>query len=154
MTTDTKVRTVTRSGNLTRDPELRYSAKGAAWTTCGLAVECRIRHEDGTFEDGPTEFYDLVAFGTLAEDMVECLAKGDRVILQGRLEHDTWTGRDGLERTTKKIVVDDLGASVKYGTVQVDRIGQRGPSNDTAREDYLQRILEADDPFAVGISDG
>ena len=140
MTTDTKVRTVTRSGNLTRDPELRYSAKGAAWVTSGLAVNRRVRNEAGEWEDAPTEYFDLVCFGGLAESVAECLACGDRVVLQGRLEHDTWTGRDRVERTTKKIVVDDLGVSLRHGTVQVDRTGRRGPGPDP---DRLAQIVQA-----------
>ncbi len=148
MTTDTKVRTVTRSGNLTRDPELRYSAKGAAWVTSGLAVNRRVRKEADEWEDAPTEYFDLVAFGDLAESVAECLAKGDRVILQGRLEHDTWTGRDGVERTTRKIVVDDLGASLKYGTVQVDRTRRRGPGGlDPDRLAQIEQATTAEDLF-------
>ena len=69
--------TVTRVGNLTRDPELRYSAKGAAWATTALAVDRRKRCDDGTWEEMVPEFYDMVCFGDLAENVAGCLSKGD-----------------------------------------------------------------------------
>ena len=92
-TVETPARLGSRVGNLTRDPELRYSTKGTAWASCGLAVTRRKRNDDGTFEDLPTEFYDLVCFGELAEHVAECLHTGDRVVVVGRLEEDKYTGR-------------------------------------------------------------
>lgn len=131
---------VTRIGNLTRDPDLRYSAKGAAWGTTALAVDRRIRGEDGTWHDAPPEFYEVVCFGALAENVAECLAKGDRVLVTGRTEEDRWTGRNGSSRTTLKMVADDIGPSLRYGTVQVDRTTRRGPDLST------DRILNASTP--------
>jgi len=136
MTNDTKVRTVTRSGNLTRDPELRYSAKGAAWVTSGLAVNRRVRNEAGEWEDAPTEYFELVCFGDLAENVAACLSKGDRVVVVGKVEDQHWTGRDGVERNGHKLVVDDMGASLRHGTVEVNRTTRRGPAD-------LERILAA-----------
>jgi single-strand DNA-binding protein len=117
----------TRVGNLTRDPVLRYSAKGAAWATTAIAVDRRGRNEDGTWHDLPPEFYEIVCFGDLAENVATCLAKGDRVVVVGRVEKDTWTGRDGQCRTTQKIVADDIGTSLRRGTVEVNRTRRRGP---------------------------
>ena len=108
-------------GNLTRDPELRFSAKGVAWTSCGLAVHETERTADGSYEELPTEFFELVCFRDLAEHAAESLSKGSRVIATGRLEEDTWTGKDGAERTTRKLVVDDLGPSLRFATVATQR---------------------------------
>jgi single-strand DNA-binding protein len=115
-----------RVGNLTRDPELRYSAKGSAWSTTALAVDHRVKRDDGSWEALPSDFYDLVCFGQLAESVAESLAKGDRVVVVGQVEDETWTGRDDKERTTHKLVADDIGPSLLRGTVQVDRTKRSG----------------------------
>jgi single-strand DNA-binding protein len=126
--TDTPARYGSRFGNLTRDPELRYSAKGSAWASCGLAVTPRRRTDDGSFEDLPPEFYDLVCFGDLAEHVAECLHKGDRVVAVGRIEEEHWTGKDGAERTTTKLVAEEVGPSLRFATVHVERVERRGPA--------------------------
>lgn len=111
-----------RMGNLTRDPELRYSTKGAAWASCGLAVNRRKRNDDGSFEELPPEFYDLVCFGDLAEHVAECLHKGDRVVVVGRLEESSYSASDGTARTTTKLLADDIGASLRFATAQVTKV--------------------------------
>ena len=133
MTTETteappKVRYRTLAGNLTREPELRFSAKGTPWATVGLAVNKSKRLDDGTFEDLPPEFFELVIFGTLAENLVESVTKGDRVLAYGKIEEDHWTGRDGTERTTLKLVCDEVGASVRYATAKLQKVARKdGP---------------------------
>jgi single-strand DNA-binding protein len=141
---------VIRVGNLTRDPELRYSAKGAAWVITAMAVDRRKRCDDGTWEDMAPEFYDVVCFGDLAESVAECLAKGDRVIVTGRIEDDTWTGRDGVERTGHKLVADDIGASLRYGTVEVNRTRRRGPGMDPDVVASITQATTAEELFAGG----
>jgi single-strand DNA-binding protein len=125
-------------GNLTRDPQLRYSAKkGAAWTTCGMAVNQRRRRDDGTLEELPPTFYSLVCFGDLAENMAESLTKGDRVIVFGRTEEERWKGNDGSERVTTKLIADDIGASLRHGRVEVHRASRRGPTGLETAEGIL-----------------
>ena len=128
-----QVRYRTLAGNLTRDPELRFSAKGTAWATCGLAVNRRKRLDDGTWEEGETEFYDLVSFGDLAEHLAE-LSKGTRVLACGRIEEDTWTGKDGAERTTTRLVCDEVGVSLRFASVTVERAERRGPARGSAAD--------------------
>ena len=113
--------TTTLVGNLTRDPELHFSAKGTAWCPIGLAVHETERTADGSYEELPTEFLELVCFRDLAEHAAESLCKGSRVIATGRLEDDTWTGKDGAERVTRKLVVDDLGPSLRFATAATQR---------------------------------
>ena len=127
-----KVHYRTLSGNLTRDPELRFSTKGTAWCTVGLAVNPRKRLDDGTHEELPAEFYELVAFGDTAEHLAESLGKGDRVLATGRIEVDTWTTRDGEERTTTKLVCDEVGPSLRYTSVEVRRTARKGPAGGAA----------------------
>ena len=123
----------TRVGNLTRDPVLRYSAKGAAWATTAIAVDRRAKNEDGAWHDLPPEFYEVVCFGDLAENVATCLAKGDRVVIVGRIEEDTWTGRDDNDRTTAKVVADDIGVSLRRGMIEVNRTRRWGPGHDMTR---------------------
>ncbi len=139
MTTDTKPEVHYRilTGNLTRDPELRFSAKGNAWCAAGLAVNRRKRLDDGTYEELPAEFYDLVTFGDLAENVAE-LAKGTRVIAFGKVEHGTWTAKDGTERETVKLLADEVGASLRFASVEVHRTSREGPA---------ERPASADDGF-------
>ena len=140
----------TLTGNLTRDPLLRFSGKGAAWTTAGLAVNRHTRQEDGTWSEEPPEFYELVCFGDLAEHVAECLAKGDRVIAAGKLETDHWTGRDGTERTTYKLVCDDIGPSLRPGTVEVNRTTRwetgQGAARDQSARDQIATTMAATTP--------
>ena len=119
---------VTLAGNLTRDPELRFSTKGTPWCSVGLAVNPTRRLDDGTYEELPAEFYELTTFGDLAEHLAESLGKGDRVLATGRVEVDTWTGRDGEERTTAKLVCEEVGPSLRFATVEVRRTGRRAPT--------------------------
>ena len=139
MTTTTeapeRVRYRTLCGNLTRDPELRFSSKGVAWATCGLAVNRRRRLDDGTYEELAAEFYELLTFGDTAEHLAESLAKGDRVLAFGRIEDDTWTGRDGEERTTTKLVCDEVGPSLRFATCEVHRTRREGPA-ERESDDY------------------
>jgi single-strand DNA-binding protein len=127
-----KVRYRTLVGNVTREPELRFSAKGTPWCTTGLAVNRRKRLDDGTYEDLPAEFFELVCFGDLAEHIAESLGKGDRVVTFGRLETDEWTAKNGEQRTTEKLVADDIGASLRFASVEVHRAERRGPSEDSS----------------------
>jgi single-strand DNA-binding protein len=137
-TTETPARYGSRFGNLTRDPELRYSAKGSAWASCGLAVTRRKRNDDGTFEDLPTEFYDLVCFGELAEHVAESLRKGDRVVAVGRIEEERWSGKDGSERTTTKLVAEEVGPSLRFATATVERTERKGPAAPATDNGYSE----------------
>ena len=94
-------------GNLTRDPELRYTPSGTAVCTFGLATnrtwstETNERKED-------VEFHRLVAWNKLAEICSQLLFKGRRVYIEGRLQTREWTGKDGVNRQTTEIVVSDM----------------------------------------------
>jgi single-strand DNA-binding protein len=100
---------------------LRHSATGTAWVSCGLAVNQRRRSDDGRFEDLAPEFYDLVCFGDLAEHLIDSVHKGDRVVVVGRVEHRRYSSTDGTDRTARKLVADDIGASLRFSTASQAR---------------------------------
>lgn len=98
---------VTLIGNLTRDPELRYTPSGTAVCTLGLATN-RYWTTDAGEKREDTEFHRLVAWNKLAELCSKLLFKGRKIYAEGRLQTRTWTGQDGNQRTTTEIVIDDM----------------------------------------------
>lgn len=114
-------------GNLTREPELRYSASGTAWVSTAIAVSRGHRGDDGGWIDEKADFFELRCFGATAEHLAESAAQGTRVIAFGRLEDDTWTASDGTERHTAKLVADEVGLSLRYASAALTRAERRQP---------------------------
>ncbi len=94
-------------GNLTRDPELRYTPTGTAVCTFGLATNRQWNTESGEKKED-TEFHRIVSWNKLAELCAQLLAKGRKVFVEGRLQTRKWTGQDNIERTTTEIVISDM----------------------------------------------
>ena len=106
--------TITITGNLTRDPELRFTPSGTA--VCNLAIAVNHRKFDkqaGEWVDDGTDFYEVATFGKLAEKVPERLSKGRGVIVTGRLKSRSFEGRDGQKRTVWEIAADDIGPSLR-----------------------------------------
>jgi len=95
-------------GNLTRDPELRYTPNGAAVCTFGLATNRSYTPSDGGEAKEETEYHRLVAWGKLAEICSQLLYKGRKVYCDGRLQTRKWTGQDGQERTSTEVVLENM----------------------------------------------
>ena len=98
---------VTLIGNMTRDPELRYTPAGNAVVSFGLATNRGWTTESGEKRE-ETEFHRIVAWNKLAELCSQLLVKGRKVYVEGRLQTRTWTGQDGTQRTSTEIVIDDM----------------------------------------------
>ena len=94
-------------GNLTRDPELRYTPAGTAVCSMGVATNRSWTTQTGETKE-ETEFHRVVAWNKLAELCAQLLSKGRKVYLEGRLSTRSWTGQDGNQRTTTEIVVEDM----------------------------------------------
>ena len=88
-------------GNLTRDPEVRYTPSGTPVATLGLAVNNRMKQGD-EWKDDPC-FIDVAVFGKQAESCGEYLSKGQPVIVEGRLRYRTWEGQDGQKRSKHEV---------------------------------------------------
>jgi len=107
-------------GNLTRDPELRYTPSGAAVCTIGLATNRQWVTESGEKKED-VEFHRLVAWNKLAEICSQLLKKGRKIYVEGRLQTRSWQGSDGNQRQTTEIVISDMiildpkGAGVSVG---------------------------------------
>jgi len=98
---------VTLIGNLTRDPELRYTPQGSAVCTFGLATNRQWMTDSGEKKED-VEFHRLVAWNKLAEICTQLLKKGRKVFVEGRLQTRNWTAADGSPRTTTEIVISDM----------------------------------------------
>jgi len=114
---------VAKVGNLTREPELRFAPSGTAVVSTGLAVE-RPRVPGDWAGERVTEFYELTAFGSLGEHVVESLQKGSRVVVVGAAEVEHWVDREGKERTTKRIVANAIGPDLRWARATVERSGK------------------------------
>jgi single-strand DNA-binding protein len=94
-------------GNLTRDPELRYTPAGAAVCTFGLATNRQWTTDSGEKKE-EAEFHRIVSWNKLAELCAQLLTKGRKTYVEGRLQTRRWTGQDGQERMTTEIVISDM----------------------------------------------
>ena len=90
-------------GNLTRDPEVRYSPNGTPVATLGLAVNTRVKGQDGQWCEDPC-FVDVVVFGSQAEACGEFLGKGDPALVEGRLQYRTWQDQQGHTRRKHEVI--------------------------------------------------
>lgn len=116
--------TVTVVGNITRDPEIRFTNSGRAVATFGLAVNRRYQVNNEWQEQ--TSFFNVTAWGTLAENAASSLNKGARVMVYGRLEQREYETREGEKRSVVEIVADEIGPSLRWATAQVERTSRSG----------------------------
>ena len=117
--------TVTLVGNLTRDPELRFTQGGRAVATLGMAVSRRYQVNNEWQEQ--TSFFNVVCWGTLGENAAASLAKGTRIMVTGRLEQRSYETQDGDKRSIVEVVADEIGPSLRWATAQVERTARSGP---------------------------
>jgi len=94
-------------GNLTRDPELRYTPNGTAVCSFGLATNRSWKTDSGEKHD-EAEFHNIVSWNKLAELCSQFLVKGRKVFVEGRLATRSWTGQDGAQRNRTEIVISDM----------------------------------------------
>ena len=117
----------TLSGNLTRDPEIRYTREGQANATFGLAVTRRWQPRGSEEWEEATSFFDVVCWRGLAENVALSLVKGARVLVTGRLEQHSWETDNGERRTRVEVIADEVGPSLRFATVEVTRTERRLP---------------------------
>ena len=99
----------TITGNLTRDPEIRYTRDGQATTSLGVAVNRRWQNRESKEWEESTSFFDVVCWRELAENTALSLTKGTRVVVTGRLEQRSWETEEGDRRFKVEIVADEVG---------------------------------------------
>ena len=107
-------------GNLTDDPELRFTPNGAAVANFRLAVTPRVREGD-SWKDGETSFFRINVWRQQAENVAETLQKGARCIVVGRLRTRSWETPEGEKRSVTEVEADEIGPSLKFATAKVER---------------------------------
>lgn len=112
-------------GNLTADPELRFTPSGAAVTNFTVASTPRT-FKDGEWKDGDPLFMRCNVWRQAAENVAESLTKGMRVIVTGRLRQRSYETAEGQRRTVVELEVEEVGPSLKYATAKVNKVERAG----------------------------
>ena len=113
--------TVTIVGNITRDPELRYTGSGRSVTTFGVAVNRRWQNRQSGEWEEQVSFFNISAWGDLGENAAASCPKGTRVIVTGRLEQRSYETQQGEKRSVVEIVADEIGPSLRWAQATVNR---------------------------------
>ena len=150
--------TITLVGNLTADPELRFTPSGAAVANFTVASTPRtFDRQTNEWRDGDAMFLNCAVWRQAAENVAESLQKGMRVIVQGRLKSRSYETREGERRTVFEIDVDEIGPALKYATAKVSRNasgGQGGGARSSGGGSGGGSSSYGDDPWATGGSGG
>lgn len=112
---------ITLTGNLTREPEMKFLNSGQAAVKLGIAVNRRWQNKQTQEWEERVSYFNVVAYGKLAENCAESLMKGTKVTVTGRLEQRTWETETGEKRSADEIVADDIAASLQNATVLISR---------------------------------
>lgn len=117
--------TVAKIGNVTRPPELNFSKNDKPFAKFGIAVNPYVPKGQ---EQPPATFYDVVTFGSLAENVCQTVHKGHRVVVIGEGKEETWTGKDGKERTTKTILAEGVGPDLRFVVAEIHKPEEAAPA--------------------------
>jgi len=115
---------ITIVGNITRDPELRFTPSGQANARLGVAVNRRWQDRSSGEWNEATSFFDVICWRELAENVSESLKRGTRVIVTGRLEQRTWE-QEGNKRSVVEIIADEVAPSLRWATAKVEKTERR-----------------------------
>ena len=107
-------------GNLTDDPEVRFTPQGTTVASFRLAVTPRVKDGDG-WKDGETGFFRINAWRDLAENAADSLSKGDRALVLGRLKTRSWETAEGERRSVVEVEAEEIGPSLKWATATPQR---------------------------------
>lgn len=129
--------TVTLVGNVTRDPEIRFTTGGRGVASFGLAVNRRYQ-SNGEWQE-QTSFFDVVAWGTLGENAAASLGKGTRVVVYGRLEQRSWETENGEKRSKVEVIADELGPSLRWAKAEIEKISRSTEGGAPAASGSSQR---------------
>jgi single-strand DNA-binding protein len=133
---------VTLVGYLARDPELRFLPSGKAVASLSMGVSNRVK-EGETWVDGETTWFSVSVWEGFAENVVESLHKGDRVIVQGGMFTRAYTTKEGEKRTSLEVRAEAIGPDLRYATATVAKVGSTRPA-----------ATPAADPWAVAAPTG
>jgi single-strand DNA-binding protein len=122
---------VTVAGNLTADPELKFTTNGAAVANFRIAVTARVRDGEG-WKDGDTSFFRVNAWRALGQHVTDSLSKGDRAVVVGRLKSRSWETPEGEQRSTVEIDADEVAPSLRFAVAKPERAARNGEASKAA----------------------
>lgn len=116
------------AGNLTKEPEARFTAAGAMLAQLRVAITPRVRNPNGSgWIDQQTIYHDVTVWRAQAENVIESLTAGSRVVIVGRWQRQHWTTPEGEQKSRLVLVADEIGASLKFRQVRVLKVERQGP---------------------------
>lgn len=108
-------------GNLTRDPELRFTPNGTPVASFGIAVNRRVQDKKTGEWINDVDFFNVIAWFKLAENCAESLTKGDRVLVTGRLSQRSWEDKDGQKKSVVEIIASVVAPSLEFASCKIER---------------------------------
>ena len=126
--------TITVVGNLTRDPELRYTPTGQAVVKFGIAVNRFYTNRNGEKIE-QTDFFNVNAWRSVAVNVAESLTTGARVLVTGRLQSRNWETEDGQKRSAVEIEAEEVAASLRFATVAITKAARTGATDEAQDQD-------------------
>jgi single-strand DNA-binding protein len=135
-------------GNLTRDPELRFTPSGQATATFGVAVNRRWQNRQTNEWEEAVSFFDVVCWGQLAENAAQSLTKGTRILVSGRLDQRSWETPDHERRSKIEINADEVAPSLRWATASISKNERRAPETNGAAASYGSGRTVANEPPA------
>ncbi|GGU46436.1 single-stranded DNA-binding protein [Nocardioides albus] len=125
--------TITFAGNLTEDPELRFTPSGTPVANLRVAVNRRVKQNNGEWVDATPTFHNIKVWGRQAENLAESLFRGDRALVHGQIETESWADKDTGELRTKDVVVisdryGEIGPSIRYATARPEKVSRKSPT--------------------------
>lgn len=135
-------------GNLTADPELRFTQSGAAVVSFTVASTPRIfDRQSGEWKDGDALFMRCNAWRQVAENVSESLFKGNRVLVTGRLKQRSFENKEGERRTVVELEVEEVGPSLRYATAKVSKVSRSGDAGSDWQRSGANPPQPARDPW-------
>ena len=119
-------------GNLTRDPELRFTSSGQSTASFGVAVNRRWQNRQTQEWEEQTSFFDVVCWGQLAENVAQSLGRGSRVLVAGRLDQRSWETQEGDKRSKVEITADEVAPSLRWASATIVKNERRTPDGGPA----------------------
>ncbi len=143
------VNNITILGNITRDPELRFTPSGTAVVNFGLAVNRSVQNKNSGEWQTEVDFFNITAWYKLAENCAESLSKGDRVLVSGRLSQDSWEDKEGQKRSTVKVIASVIAPSMEFATCKLEKNPKMDSGGVTAANNKGEEVdfTDEDIPF-------
>ena len=139
--------TLTLAGNLTQDPELRYTSSGTALCDLQMATSKSVKNENGEWENKDTVFWTITAWRQLAENAAASLKKGMSIIVIGTPVTKEWEGKDGTKRTKVELNADHVALSLNRYAVTAEKTTNGGSASNTSWQNPVPAADNSDTPF-------